>query len=63
MKKSTSLHIQNKIDNLCGLWCTLACLYPVKVKACRTKKYAKSFKTKVTTGINLEESVNFKRHP
>ena len=50
------LNIRNKNDKLCGVWCIIARLNPVKVIACR-KTYENCFKTIITSGVKLETGI------
>ena len=54
------MNARDKTDKKCCVWCIKAHSRPVKVNAHGTKKHEKILDTIKTTGINLENGINFK---
>ena len=57
-KNNKAIIIIKNNDQLCFLWCILACLYPVEDKKNRTSKFVIHMPTLCTEGLEFPMEVN-----
>ena len=63
VKPLSILNIQNKNDNLCGMWCIIVGLHSVKTVASGTKSNEKLAFTRITAIIYLQNGLSMKYMP